>query len=383
MALTDFLFNGSPPASTTTYGSSTSSMPAWYSDYTQGLISKANSVASSPYQNYTGTRLAEHTPFQTQAYNQTAQNASNWNDRLGFAGAQNTLGNLQGANSTAITPQAQGLYGQAFNLNPGNAAQPLYNQSAAATQSSQGPGYLAAQPYLNQQQQFLNPIYQNLERLSAEKLGGQEQAIRDQFIRGGSFGGSRMGAAQGAARRANLADLGAQQAGLANTAYTQAQQYGGADQQRQLQAASQLQGLGTAGANLQAQQQQFLTSTGKDLSTLNAADLQRRLDAAKTAGSLGQTQSDIGLKQAGALEAAGASQQQQAQRNYDLAYGDYQSQLRYPYEQISFLNNAVRGLQIPVQNQISQTGPASIYAPSGLQQIAGTVSSLSGLSGLR
>jgi hypothetical protein len=38
MSLSDFLFQGSPPPSVTTYGSSSASMPAWFEDYQKGIL---------------------------------------------------------------------------------------------------------------------------------------------------------------------------------------------------------------------------------------------------------------------------------------------------------------------------------------------------------
>ena len=58
----DFLFEGKAPPSVTTYGSTVTDMPKWLSDYTQGLIGKANAVAGEDYQAYGGPRLAGLTP---------------------------------------------------------------------------------------------------------------------------------------------------------------------------------------------------------------------------------------------------------------------------------------------------------------------------------
>jgi hypothetical protein len=58
MAILDFLFEGKPPASVTTYGQTVENLPAWYSDYTQGLIARANAVAAEPFQTYGYPRIA-------------------------------------------------------------------------------------------------------------------------------------------------------------------------------------------------------------------------------------------------------------------------------------------------------------------------------------
>lgn len=74
----DFLFEGRPPPSTTTYGSSTSDLPKWLSDYTQGLIGRANAVAGEEYQPYGGQRLAGLTPDQENAFAITRQASGNY-----------------------------------------------------------------------------------------------------------------------------------------------------------------------------------------------------------------------------------------------------------------------------------------------------------------
>ena len=61
-SLTDFLFEGRPPKSVTTYGQTIKDVPKWLSDYTQGLIARANQAAAEPYIPYGGPRIAPFTP---------------------------------------------------------------------------------------------------------------------------------------------------------------------------------------------------------------------------------------------------------------------------------------------------------------------------------
>ena len=58
MAVLDFLFEGKPPKAVTTYGQTVTDVPKWLSDYTQGLIARANAIAAEPYQAYGGPRIA-------------------------------------------------------------------------------------------------------------------------------------------------------------------------------------------------------------------------------------------------------------------------------------------------------------------------------------
>jgi hypothetical protein len=92
----DFLFEGRPPPSVTTFGTTTSDLPKWLSDYTQGLIGRANSIAGEEYQQYGGQRLAGLTPDQERAFAITRQASGNYLPAL--QGAQDTA---KGALTTA------------------------------------------------------------------------------------------------------------------------------------------------------------------------------------------------------------------------------------------------------------------------------------------
>lgn len=82
MGVLDFLFEGSPPPSTTTYGTTVENMPQWLSDYTQALIARANMVAGEGYQAYQGPRVAGFTDDQTNAFDVIRNNIGNWNDEF-------------------------------------------------------------------------------------------------------------------------------------------------------------------------------------------------------------------------------------------------------------------------------------------------------------
>jgi hypothetical protein len=190
---------------------------------------------------------------------------------------------------------------------------------------------------------------------SVEKIMPQ---IGDQFIRAGQYGSTRQ---QELANRGvrdvseNLASqIGAQLASGYTTAGTQAQ----ADLQRQAsigQAAGQLSGTEMTGLG-------------------NLAGVQ---------GAIGQKQQALGLQGAAATEAIGAEQQQQQQKNLDLAYQDFLTQTQYPEQQISYLSNVVRGLPSG-GGTAAQTGTSSgsSYSASPLAQLAGAGMSAAALSNL-
>lgn len=93
-------------------------------------------------------------------------------------------------------------------------------------------------------------------------------------------------------------------------------------------------------------------------------------------------QQQLGVSNIGALEAAGQAQQQQTQRSLDLAYQDFLEQRGWDKDQIAFLNNAIRGLQIPTTQSTQAYGPTSVYQPSPLSQMAQGAATAYGLTKL-
>ena len=67
----------------------------------------------------------------------------------------------------------------------------------------------------------------------------------------------------------------------------------------------------------------------------------------------------------------GAQQQQQAQRPLDIAYQDFLNQQNYPYKQLGFMSDMIRGLPL------GQQSTSSVYQGSG----PGMVQTLAGLGG--
>lgn len=101
--VTDFLFNGSPPPAVTTTSSSTTSLPQWWQDYAQGILSKANQLAATPYTPYPGPRQAPFSADQAQSFDLTKQNVGSYKPYY-QAG--------QGALQQAATPFNQSTFNQ-------------------------------------------------------------------------------------------------------------------------------------------------------------------------------------------------------------------------------------------------------------------------------
>jgi len=88
--------------------------------------------------------------------------------------------------------------------------------------------------------------------------------------------------------------------------------------------------------------------------------------SAGTLGQLGQTQ--FGQEQAAnqAMVSAGTQQQALQQKGLDAAYQQYQAQLNYPYQQIGFMSDLLRGLPLTQQSQSIYQNPSMISQATGL-----------------
>jgi hypothetical protein len=327
MGLASFLFEGQAPPSTTTYGQKTENIPQWMSDYTQGLVARANAIAAEPYQQYGGPRVAGLTPDTLNAFAQTRSAANAY------------MGPLQ---------QALGMTQDAFGEGTGGmaAAQPYMQQ--------------AGQTFPGAASQYMDPYIQNVIGRSQELANRNfnEQlmpSIESKFIRGGQYGSAAMQQAALRGARDVSENLQSQANAQLSGAYQNAGQMFGADQGR-MGALAQL--AGQLGGQQQAMQ----------------------LQGAQQLGQLGQMQQGLGLQGAAALDTIGQMQQGLNQRNLDTAYQDFQNQTNYPRQTIDWMSSVIRGLPTPTSTQLTQVGPASSYGPSPLGQLGSLAGVIGGLS---
>lgn len=316
---------GGAPAQTTTI----SELPEWARGYAQEGLAKAEAVASQPFQAYGGPRIAGFSPLQTQA-----QRAA------GALGPAAQLGQATGLAGLAGTEAFR-----AGQYTPGSFSTGSFTQPGTAGQ------YMS--PYM---EQALAPQLREAQRASdiqATQLGAQA-------AQAGAFGGSRSSILE-AERRRNLAtQMGDIRARGLQSAYEQAQQLYGTEQQRALQA-----------QQLGEQSRQY--GAGLGIQGLGTA-----LSAAGTLGQLGaqqfgQQQGAIGLQ-----SQLGAQQQALRQQGLTQSYQDFLNEQNYPYKQLGFMSDLIRGL--PLGQQTAQ----QIYAaaPSPLQTIGSLGMGAYGLSKL-
>jgi hypothetical protein len=122
---------------------------------------------------------------------------------------------------------------------------------------------------------------------------------------------------------------------------------------------------GLSGQELAERSRQFGADLGlRGLTT----GIQGATQAAATMGQLGGAQQQSALDLAKAQEAFGSFGQQQSQQQMDLAYQDFLNQQRYPYTQMGFMSDILRG-----SGNLAGTGGYAMYQqpPSQMQQMVG------------
>lgn len=285
--------------------------------YAQQVLGQAQALtdtSTNPYMQYQGERTAQFAPMQMQSYENAAT----------------MQGSPQLKDATALAGQA-GL----------GALNTQYTYNPYQTKSFTSPGMAES---------YMSPYMANVVERQQQDAGRQAaiagQAQQAQAARSGAFGGSgdylmRAQAAGNLARQKGDIMAQGQQA-----AYQQ-----GMGQFNAEQAAT------TNAAQLNAQQGQFGAGLGLQ-------GLQTALTGANALGNLGgaQHQQNMGIN---ALQNQyGLQQQAQMQRDIDTKYQDFLNYQNYPYKQLGFMSDIIRGAPL------TQTG-SSVYqaAPSTTQNI--------------
>lgn len=347
----------SAPASST----QVSDLPDWakpYAKETLGQASALTDINQNPYQTYGGQRIADFSGLQTQAQNAAANltGAPQMGAATGIAGqAANQALNMgyNPAQASMMTVQAPGL--QNFQMGPAQQVR---------TQSFVQPG--AAESYMSPYMQNVVDIQKREASRQSDILRNQQQA---QAVGAGAFGGSRQAIVE-AERQRNLGQqLGDIQAQGSQSAYQQAQQQFNAEQQARLaaQQANQQAGLSVGQQNLQAllgvqnlgatqglaaqqanqqayQNAQQLAEQSRQYGAgLGLQGLQTALTGAGQLANIGQQQFAQNQDVINLQNQIGQQQQAQQQNVLSQQYQDFLNQQKYPYQQLEFMSNILRG----------------------------------------
>jgi len=278
--------------------------------YAQSLLGQAQALTDTeynPYMQYQGERTAQFSLLQ----------------QMSFENATLMQGSPQLQDATAMAGSA-GLGA----LNTGYTYNPFQAQSFTSPQMAES---------------YMSPYMQNVVSRQQNDANRQaaiaQQAQGAQAARSGAFGGSgdylmrAQAAANLARQKGDIQAQGLQQA------YQQAM-----GQFNTEQAATQ------NAAQLNAQQGQFGAGLGLQ-------GLQTALTASNALGNLGNTQYQQNMGINALQNQYGLQQQAQMQKDIDTKYQDFLNYQNYPYKQLGFMSDIIRGVPL------TQTGSALYQAP--------------------
>ena len=285
---------GGQPASQT----QVSDLPEWAKPYAKETLGKGQALTQTPYQAYGGERQAGFTPLQQQSFGSAAQMQPS---QLGAQAGQLAGAATMGALGTNYNPYETGGF------------------------TSQTAGQYM-NPYL---EQAMEPQLREAQRES------QMRGVADQgqAVRAGAFGGGRQAIIE-SERQRNLGQLqGDIRAKGYMSAFDQAQQNFAREQALREQSRQ-------YGANLGIQ------------------GLQTALQGAGQMGALGGQQFAQGMDINKLQNLYGQQQQAQEQAGLTQKYQDFQTQQRYPYQQLEFMSNLLRGTPMGTVNTLYQPPPS-------------------------
>lgn len=390
-----------------------SELPEWARGYAKDTLARGaalTDINQNPYQTYSANRIAGFSPMQQRSFQaaadmQVAPQLGTATDLASAAGIGALGINYQpGQFSNQFTAPAQ--------FSAANIKAPTlqnYQMLGPADVKSETFGKQAATDYMSPYMQNVVDVQQREAQRQADITGTQRNA---QAAQAGAFGGSRQAIMNAEAARNLATQKGAIQAQGLQSSFEQAQRQYNADQAQRMQAALANQGMGYnvgaqnlqanlgvqqlgAGQNLQAQQaneQSRQYGAGLDMTSaqqraqygqaaqqlgeqsrqfganLGLQGLQTALQGAGQLGQLGGQQFQQGMDINKLQNVYGGQMQQQAQRPLDQAYQDFQNQQNYPYKQLGFMSDMIRGLPLGQQSTSSMysQGPGAVQTLAGL-----------------
>jgi len=380
------------------------SIPDYLENTVKNYADQAAAAYSSPINTdkFTGSQfVAGEDPLQTQAINMAQQGVGSYQpyltaaQQLGNMGigqlgqAQNTLGGVYGA-----LGQAGSALGQA-----GSAYGGMGQFQAAGAGAAQGAaniaGGAAGMTGPNAYKSFMSPYQQQVIDATLAEYDKQgaagAQAIKDQAVSSGNFGGGREGAQLGEYQANRLADRAALQSSMLQEGFGQANQLAQQNFANQGALFGMQQGLGNMASNLFSQQgqmgaaQQSLANAqlnrGQAIQGLSAAQrgisdaygdqINRQFNMGNFARQgMGQDISALGSM--GAIR-QGMNQAQLTAEQNRLRTGAYE-----PYGRLTQFGNVLTGLGGGMAGQQYQD-PGSSVSP--FQAALGTATGLAGLYG--
>lgn len=382
-------------------GQTTVDMPDWLEQPAQRTVQRAETISQQPYQAYSQPRIAGFNSDQANAQQAVRQMQGAYQGNINRG--VNTAADLTSYQTGSINPAlANTAQTTAATISPtatyGGAQVNNVAQMTAPTMSG-----VNISQYMDP---YTNTVYRNTADEMRRQYDINDRRIRQQATGASSFandgnallraenernfqtqlgnvGNQMLSQAYGNAQQTATGDLnrilqagGANQnalntAALTNTGY--AQQAGLANQQA-LNNSSQNQALlqqQAALANMNALNQVGLNNVGainnaqaqNQAAGLQGANL--RLNAANNLADLAGAAQNYNLTDINAMLSSGQLQQQQSQAGLDLAYSDFQRQQAYPYEQLNYLTQILRGQPAGQTTYSTQPGGSLLGSLTG------------------
>ena len=371
--------------STTTGTSSTdvvsgTTIPEWVSTAGQNIFENAANIASTPYQPYTGPRIAPFSASENAAFGLADENIGSYQPGLNAAGSMyDAAGATAGGALTGADARINPAYGALANI-PGAAAGavgPGVNYAMDLAGGAAAPWDKAAM------QQYMNPFVGGVLDVAAGDLNRQfDIQRRNEDAAAGAaaaYGDARHGIINSeGTRNRNRALSDLYTTGYGN-AYRGALGAFGADQNRKLGAgnlALGAAGTGLAGVNAGAGAAQAMGNLGLQQGQLGLQGAGALSSLGNQYAQLGTTAHNLGLRDVDALMSLGGVQRDLSQASLDTAYSDFQNQMDYPYRQTNFAIGALKGVPYDVQQFQKGTGTVPIAGTSALGQGAGALGAL-------
>ena len=301
--------------------------------YAQTLLGQAAALTDTemnPYMQYQGERIAQFSPLQNQSY-----------ENMALMQSQPQL-----QDATALAGQAGlGALNTQYTFDPSN-----FNKAFSAANTKDAQGNVTGNTMMNP---YMDNVVARQQQDAQRQADIARQGQQAQATRAGAFGGSGDYLMRGQAAGNLARQKGDIQAQGLNNAYNQAmQQYNNQYQQNAQQQ--------QYGAGLGLQGLQMANQSAQNLGTLGGLQYQQNMG-------INQMQNQYGLQQQG-----------QVQQDLTNKYQDYLNSQNYPYKQLGFMSDMVRGL--PLGSQTTQSMYPQAAPPSMLGQVAGLGMGAYGLS---
>lgn len=350
------LFSGSVIPPQPTASDASTSYPQWLQQYVYNLGNAATNLASQPYTQFPGQQIAAPSAATTEAEQLAQSNVGSYQPDLSQANA------LTGQ-AGALTQYGAGLSSQGAGLT---------NEGAGLTNQAVGMTEAASQPIgASQINQYMNPytsqVVGALQQASNNNLTmNQLPAISSQFVGAGQAASPQMAQADNNALYLSNQALDQATAGALQTGYQGALSTALTEQGAQMQGASQIGQyggqLGQYGSELGAIGQQF----GQYGSETAAQGAQY--------GALGSLTQQMGGYDVGQLAASGQTQDTFNQANINSAINNFDAQQQWPYQNLAYASNIIRGQPVASNTYTVGLTPGSQsnYTASPLSSFIGT-----------